>query len=284
VNQKLALIFAKDKDIITGNIPRNILPIALPLMIGALLQTTQNLIDIFWVGKLGPYAITAVAMGSTVLMFVFTVSLGLGIATLSLVAKNIGQQNIDEARLVASHSMALGILLGLVTAAIGFFFSERFLFWLRADSHVAEIGTNYLRILLMGSITMIVLFIGNYTLQGAGDVINPMIFLGLANVCNMILDPIFIFGLGVPRMGVAGAALATILGQAIAMIMVLRLLNKKETKINVIYPYLKMRVDIIKNILKIGIPSSLQMFFRTIMYVTIISLVAIFGLWPRLEL
>ena len=225
MREKIKFLFSKDKEITTGNITKNIIALALPLMIGALLQTTQSLIDMFWVGRLGPHSITAVAMSGTILMFVFTISLGLGIGTLSLVAKNIGSQKRNEAGLIASHSILLGIVLGLITAVIGIFFSERFLSLLGADSLVISIGANYLRILLVGSVTMIVLFVGNYILKAAGDVINPMIFLGLANIFNIILDPIFIFGLGVPKMGVSGAALATVLAQAMAMVMVLKLLN-----------------------------------------------------------
>src|SRR4030042_6086240 len=115
---------------------------------------------------------------------------------------------------------------------------------------------------MMGSVTMIVLFIGNYALQGAGDVFHPMLFLGLANIFNIVLDPLFIFGLGVPRMGVSGAALATVLAQAIAMVMILNLLKKPEAKVNIVYTRIRVRLDVLKEILKIGIPSSLQMFFR----------------------
>ena len=105
-----------------------------------------------------------------------------------------------------------------------------------------------------------------------------MIFLALANIFNIIFDPIFIFGLGVPRMGVSGAALATVMGQGIAMLLVLKLLNKKGGKINLIYSPFKIRFDIIRGILKIGIPASLQMFFRATMSMAVISLVAIFGM------
>ncbi|MBL7071648.1 MAG: MATE family efflux transporter [Candidatus Omnitrophica bacterium] len=278
MRQSISSLFKKDKDIIKGNIPRNIIALALPLMIAALLQTTQNLIDMFWVGRLGTNAITAVAISGTVIMFVFTLSLGLGVGAMSLVARNIGARNKEGAVLVASQSIVLGILLGLVTAVIGFFFSDKFLLMLGADSHVAGIGAGYLRILLMGSTTMIVLFVGNYILNAAGDVVNPMIFLGLANIFNMILDPIFIFGIGVPKMGVSGAALATVIGQGIAMMMVLRLLTRKGAKVNITYANLKIKRDILRDMLRIGIPSSFQMFFRTVMYMAVVSLVAIFGM------
>ncbi len=278
MRDKLKFLFKKDKDITTGNIPKNIIALAFPLMVGALLHSTQSLVDMFWVGSLGHNSISAVAISSTVLMLVFTLTLGLGVGTLALVAKNIGSQNRNRAGLVASQSILLALLFGLITAIIGFWFSKEFLFRLGADEAVVAVGVNYLRILLMGSVTMIVLFIGNYILQGAGDVINPMIFLGLANILNIILDPIFIFGLGVPRMGVSGAALATVISQAIAMVMVLRLLNRGEAKVAIINHGPRIRFDIIKEILKIGIPSSLKMFFRAAMYMAVISLVAAFGM------
>jgi len=265
-------------DVTKGSIPKNIIVLALPLMIGFLLQSTQNLIDMFWVGSLGPDSISAVAMGGTILMLVFTLSLGVATGTLALVARNIGSKDPEKARLVASQSVLMGVLLGLFAAVIGLFFSEKFLFWLGANDTVLKAGAGYLRIILVGSITMIMLFIGNYILQGTGDVIHPMIFLALANIFNIILDPVFIFGLGVPRMGVSGAALATVLSQAIAMAMVLKLLMSKNSKLSLTYPAPAVRIDIIKDILKIGIPSSLQMFFRTAMYMAVISLVAAFGM------
>ncbi|MBN1871111.1 MAG: MATE family efflux transporter [Candidatus Omnitrophica bacterium] len=278
MKKKILHAFRRDKDIISGSIPRNIIALALPLMIGAMLQTTQNLIDIFWVGRLGPHAISAVAMSGTIIMFVFTISLGLGIGTLSLVATNIGSRNKENADRVASHSVLLGVAVGLITAVIGAYFSDEFLVMLGADADVVNAGVSYLRVLLMGSVTMIVLFLGNHTLQGAGDSFNPMVFMGLANVCNMILDPIFIFGLGVPRMGVGGAALATVLAQGVAMALVLNLLIRKESKVNISYRDFEFDTHIMRDILKIGIPSSIQMFLRTIMYVAVISLVATFGM------
>jgi putative MATE family efflux protein len=278
MKDKIRYIFSNNKNITTGNIPKNIIALALPLMIGALLHSMQSLIDMFWVGRLGPDSISAVAMSSTVMMFLFTISLGIGIGTLSLVAKNIGSQNRDAAGVVASQSVLLSLFLGLIAGIVGFYFSGKFLVWLGASEAVVSVGSNYLRILLLGSITMLVLFTGNYILQGSGDVVHPMIFLGLANIFNIILDPIFIFGLGVPRMGVSGAALATILSQAAAMFMMLRLLNRKEANVTIAYSRYSIRPNIIKKILKIGIPSSLQMFFRTTMYMAIISLVALFGM------
>lgn len=278
MRKKLASIIKNDRDITTGNISKNVIALALPLMIAALLQTTQNLIDMFWVGKLGPNAISAVAISGTVVMFVFTLSLGLGIGTLSLVARNIGAGDRNAAGVVGSQSVILGIALSLLAAVAGLLFSDKFLILLGADSDVVSMGTSYLRILMTGSVTMIILFVGTHILKAAGDVVNPMIFLVIANILNIILDPIFIFGFGVFPMGVAGAALATVIAQGIAMLMTLRLLYKSESKISIRYSDFNIKPGVVKDLLKIGIPSSLQMFFRTVMYMAVVSLVAIFGM------
>jgi len=225
VREKIRLLFRGEKDITNGNIPKNIIALALPLMIGAMLHSMQSLIDIFWVGRLGPNAIGAVAMSATVMMFVFTLSLGIGIGTLSLVAKNIGAQRRESAEAVASQSIFLVIMVGIIAAVAGYFFSETFLRWLGADTAVVVAGANYLRILLMGCVIMLLLFTVNYILQGAGDVIYSMSTFVLANILNIILDPLFIFGIGMPRMGVSGAALATVLSQAISLTVVFVILS-----------------------------------------------------------
>lgn len=276
--EKLKFLFKKEKDVTSGNIAKNVIALAAPMMIGAILANMQSLIDMFWVGSLGANSISAVAISSIVLMFVFTLSMGIGIGTLSLVAKSIGAKDTESASAVAAQAMFLTVLLSVSVAVAGYFFSAKFLAWLGADAAVVKVGASYLRISLLGSVTILVLLTGNYILQAAGDVVNPMIFLALANIFNIILDPIFIFGIGVPAMGVSGAALATVLSQAMSMTLLMRLLHRDGCKVRLEYGAPFIRTGIIKDIFKIGIPSSLQMFFRTTSYMVIVSLVALFGM------
>jgi len=278
IKERFLSAINREKKITSGNIPKNVFALAMPLMIGAVLQTSQSLIDLFWVGKLGTEAISAVAMSGTIIMFVFTISLGLSIGTLSLVARDIGAGRKDEANVTASHSVIVGLALGVAAALTGLLFSDIFLRLLGADTDVIAAGNHYLRIMLMGSFTMIVLFTCNYVLQAAGDTFHPMLFLGLANIFNIVLDPIFIFGIGVPKMGTSGAALATVLGQAISMVLVLNLLLRKDALVKLTYRGFRFRPDILKDIVKIGVPASLQMFLRTTMYIVLVSLVAGFGM------
>lgn len=260
-----------------GSIFSNIIYLAFPLMIGAFLQTTQSLIDMFWVGRLGSEALAAVAMGYTVVMIVVPLIFGISIGTISLVSQNIGAKRQRDADEVAAQSIIISIFASIIFAIIGFIFAKDILRILGADRQVILMGSQYLRILFLGGITMFILFLGSATLQGTGDVIIPMLVMILANVLNMILDPIFIFGIIVPRMEVAGAALATVISQSISSIVILYILFKGHSHVRIRLSEFRFKPKIAWNILKIGIPSSLQLFFRTIMRVVLMAFVSVFG-------
>jgi len=148
---------------------------------------------------------------------------------------------------------------------------------LGAGKDVLETGTGYLKILLLGGITMFVLFVGNAILQGAGDTVTPMKLMVLANVINIILDPVFIFGIGVPRMDTSGAAVATVISQAVSAVCVLWMLSNGRARVHVSLKKWQFSLEHIKGIIKIGFPSSMQIFFRSIMMIILISIVAGFG-------
>jgi putative MATE family efflux protein len=136
----------------------------------------------------------------------------------------------------------------------------------------------YLRISLVGSFTVFILFIGNAALQGAGDAVTPMVVMAIANVFNMVLDPIFIYGSPpVPAMGVRGAAVATVLAQALAAIVVLRFLFSGRTPLHVRFSQWRPDPRLAWRILRIGIPGAGQMVARSLMSVVMMSLVAACG-------
>ncbi|HDZ77236.1 MAG TPA: MATE family efflux transporter [Candidatus Omnitrophica bacterium] len=270
-------IFSNNKKITEGNIVKNVISLAAPLMIGALLHSTQSLIDMFWVGSLGPESIAAVAMSGIIMMLVFTIVAGIGIGAISLISKNIGAGNPEGAQLCAYQALTFGFILSLTIGICGLFFSDKFLALLGAEASVINVGSGYLKILLMGSFTMVLLLLSGSILQGSGDMINPMIFMVIANLLNIVLDPIFIFGIGIKPMYTAGAAVATILGQGIALFLALRLFSHQRSKIHLRISKIRLKLDIMMDMLRVGVPTSLQMFFRSIMSMVIINIVAGFG-------
>jgi putative MATE family efflux protein len=271
-------IFNRKKDLTQGSILHAIVYLAGPLMVMAILHSTQSLIDMFWVGKLGAASIAAVAMSGTIMMILFTIIAGVATGTLALVARYIGAKEPERADAVATQSIYLGLILATVAVVMGILFTEKLFLLLGASQEVLEAGVGYLKILLVGGITMFILFLGNYILQGAGDTVTPMKLMVLANIINIALDPVFIFGLGgIPRMNTSGAAVATVVSQATSSLLVLWMLSNGRSIVHIHLREWRIKFDLVKAIIKIGLPSSLQMFFRSLMGVVLIGIVAGFG-------
>lgn len=246
-----------------------------PMLLSAILQNLLSLIDLFWVGSLGAGAVAAVAMAGTIMMLLFPMLMGLSTGTLALVARAVGGNRQEEAGRVASQSLMLAVVLGGISGCVGWFFSDRLFGLLGAEHSVIVAGGAYLRISLLGSFTVFLLFIGNAALQGAGDAVTPMYVMAIANVLNMALDPLLIFGLGpFPVMGVRGAAWATVFSQAVAAGGSVWILFGGRTRLRVRLEQWKPDLDLSRRILRIGIPGSGQMLTRSLMGAVIMSIVA----------
>jgi len=267
----------RKKEVVNGPILPTIFQLAFPLMISSALHTTQSLVDMFWVGRLGSAPIAAVGISGTIIMILITLIFGVSSGTVALVSQNIGAKKHSQAGQVAMHSLLLAALGSLVVAIIGIIFAKKLLLILGASEEVVTVGTSYLRIILSGGMIMFVLFLSNSILLGSGDMIIPMIVMVIANILNIVLDPLFIFGIGFPKMGTAGAALASVISQFISCCIVLFVLFKGYSNVRIRLSEFSFQPKIIVETLKIGIPSSLQMFFRSTMMIVIMSIVAGFG-------
>lgn len=270
-------LFKQDKELTQGPILPKVISLTGPLMVVAILNSTLNLVDMFWVGKLGSDAIAAVAVSGTIMMVLFAVLIGITRGTVALVSRYVGAKDAKNADAVASQSITFGVIIALLITLLGLLFTKQLFLILGVSPEVLKAGIGYLRIILMGSITMVLLSFGSAILQAEGDTITPMKFLVVANLINFILDPVLIFGLGVPRMNTSGAALATVLSQAVPAFLVLMLLSKRRSKVHIHLSQLKLKLTFLKEIIKIGLPASLQMFFRSIMGVVLMGIVATFG-------
>ena len=261
-----------------GGLLRAIVALSTPMLVGALLQNAQSLIDLFWVGRLGSLAVASVAMAGTILMLIHPMLMGLSTGTVALVARAVGAGRLDDAGAAAGQSLFLSLILGGASAAVGWVVAEPLLLLMGAEAVVAAGGAVYLRICLLGSFTLYLLFIGNAALQGAGDAHTPMYVMALSNALNIALDPLFIFGIGpFPRMGLAGAALATVLSQAVAAALAMVVLLGGSGKLHAHWRYWKPNLPLSWRLLKIGIPGSGQMLSRSLMNAVLMWIVATCG-------
>ncbi len=261
-----------------GSIVKNVWYLTLPMMVGILLHNTFNIVDMIFVGRLGPAAIAAVSINGILLGVIWTLIMGISVGTVAMVARSVGARRFEEADNIAMQSLFMAILGSIPIAVVGFFLAEPILKILGARTEVLSPGISYLRIISLGSITMFLPFITSSALRGAGDAYTPMKILGFATILNIALDPVFIFGLfGFPRWGVAGSALATVLSRAVGALILLYILFRGHSVVHLGLEKARLNLEMMWRIAKIGIFGSLQMVMLNISNLVLMRIVAIYG-------
>jgi putative MATE family efflux protein len=266
------------RDLTEGSIVRNIWHLALPMMIGNLLQDTFTIVDMIFVGKLGPSALAAVGMSGTIQGMLFTAIFGIYMGTVATVARFTGAKDTEGAENVAMQSLIMGVFCYVVLATLGYIFSPFMLKILGAAPDVIQQGVPYMRISFVGSITMILSVIFGAMLNAAGDAILPMKMMAIATVTNIILDPIMIFGwLGFPKLGAAGSALATVTARGIGIAIFLPMITRGKTVIHLRFSNLKIDFSLMGRVIRIGIFSSIQSVIRNLSALILTRIVAVYG-------
>ena len=239
--------------------------LAIPIMLGMGIQTLYNLVDMIFIGTLGGQSITGIAFNMPLFFLVLGLTMGLGTGVTASIARFIGQNNKKEADNSAEHAIFMAVVISLFLSSLGLLFGERILSLFGAEGEILSIGWEYLHVMCVGMPFMIFSGFFRSILAGEGDMKLPMMVAGLGTVLNIILDPIFIFdlenygGLGF-GLGVAGAAMATVISQVIVFcVFIYMLFVKKHSYITFRLKDFSFSSDIIWDIVKVGLPASLSM-------------------------
>ncbi|MCD8130703.1 MAG: MATE family efflux transporter [Lachnospiraceae bacterium] len=271
---------------------RLLITMALPMMLSMLVQALYNVVDSIFVARLSEDALTAVSMAFPVQNLMIGVSSGLAVGTNALLSRELGKKNFAAANRMAMHGIfleAIGYLIFLVFGLT----ASRLVFVLQGASEtIAQYGEDYLTIVLCFSFGIYTEMIFERLLQSTGRTIYTMFTQGLGAVINIIFDPLLIFGIGpFPAMGIRGAAAATVLGQIMAGILALFLNFKVNDDVRLRLKGFQPRLQIIGNILYIGVPSILMVAIGSIMTFCINNIlvvfsstaVAVFGVYFKLQ-
>jgi len=254
---------------------RGILTLAGPMFVSAILQNVQSLIDLFWVGHLGSDAVAALAISGTTLMLLFPLIIGMAAGTMAVVSRRFGEGRPDKASEAGGQSLALSLVFGLTTGLVGWMVARKVCVLLGATPEVATLAVSYLKISFLGSFSMFMLFIGNTILQAAGNAIVPMLTMILANLLNLVLDPVMIFGLcGMPRLEIRGAALATVTAQLVSVGVVQALLCSGRLRVHIHLSSWRLRPALAAQLMRIGFPGTGQMLSRSLMALVLMRIVA----------
>lgn len=252
--------------------------LAVPMILELIMESTFAVVDIFFVGKLGPSAVATVGLTETYLFLLYSIGIGMSMAVTAIVARRIGEKEKEKAGITAVQAIFIAILISIPFAIAGIFFSKELLTLMGADTWVLQNGYPYMQWMLGGNAVIMLLFIVNAIFRGAGDAAIAMRVLWIANGINIILDPVLIFGLGpFPELGIEGAAIATNIGRGIGVLTQLYLLFKGGKHIRVLKSYLKPQWEIVKNILRTSVGGIGQMIVAMTSWIFIMRIISEFG-------
>ncbi|MFQ6862865.1 MAG: MATE family efflux transporter [Beduini sp.] len=258
----------KENKMGTMEIKKLIMTMSIPIMISMLVQALYNIVDSMFVAKVSQNALAAVSLCYPIQMIIVAVACGTAVGLNALLSRYLGQKKQHEANQVTLHGILLAVLNWLIFAVIGIFFSEMFLRLFTQDQEILNMGISYMRICTLFSFGVFMQITYERIMQATGNPIYNMVIQGIGALVNIILDPIFIFGMfGFPKLGVTGAAIATVIGQIAAMILGILITQIKIKEVQIHFRQFKFQWQMIKNIYRIAIPAILMqsiMSFMTI--------------------
>ena len=239
---------------------------ALPLVISMLVQALYNVVDSIYISRISESAVTALSLAFPVQNLLIGFATGVGVGVNSLLSKSLGEQNQERACRTAGNGFLLSVICFSFFLAFGLFGAKPFFAMQSTNPETVEGGAIYLTIVTMGSIGIFLEILFERLLQASGQSFYSMVTQTTGAIINIILDPILIFGwFGLPAMGIAGAALATVIGQWSAAILAMGLNRKFNTGLELKRSHAKPDSYVIKMILNVGIPSVIMVGIGSIM-------------------
>ncbi len=262
----------------TMPIPKLIITMALPLMLSMITQALYNIVDSIFVSKVGEYALTAVSLAFPIQNLMIATVTGTGVGINALLSLKLGQKDFGAVNKTASNGLFLALCSYILFAVLGFLFIPQYYKTQTNDTQILEHAITYTKIVVHGSFGLFFVVTFNRLLQATGKSIYGMIIQMSGVLINIILDPIFIFGLfGFPRMETAGAALATIVGQIGSMCVGIYFNLKVNKEIQLSFKGFTPDIQIIKRIYKVGIPSIVMASIGSIMVYAMNTILAAFS-------
>ncbi len=254
-----------------------ILSMSLPAMFSMLIQALYNIVDSYFVAQVSEKAVSALSLAYPIQNLLIAFAVGTAAGVTSLMSRRLGEGRRKEAESTATHGLILSIITWLVFAVFGMFFTTPFFQMFESDSEIILMGDQYLSICCILSFGQFVVTMLEKILQATGNMFWPMMFQLVGAVINIVVDPILIFGLfGLPAMGVTGAAIATVGGQILSMILAI-IVVARHPSIKISLKGFRFHGRIVKDIYAVGIPAIVMQAISTVMNMAINAILAAFS-------
>ena len=275
----------------TAPVGKLLASMAWPAILSMTINALYNVVDSIFVARYSADAMTAISLVNPVQMLLISVGIGSAVGVNSLIARRLGARRQAEADKAASISLRIGIFNYLLFAFIGIFLTKPFMHLYTDNPVIFEGGTTYMQIICIGCLFCMIQFQLEKVLQSTGNMIAPMIISLVGAIINIILDPILIFGLGpAPELGIAGAAIATVIGQACSFTVAIYIVHTKEHVVHIRLRGFEMDWNVVRDIYAVGLPAIFMQSIASIMlfgYNAILAAsktaVAVLGIYFRLQ-
>ncbi|HTH82148.1 MAG TPA: MATE family efflux transporter [Mucilaginibacter sp.] len=259
----------EEQDYTKGSIRKAVFLLAIPMILELSLESVFALVDIFFVSKLGPNSIASVGLTESVITLVYSVAIGLSTAATAIIARRIGEKNAEGAGHAGAQSLIIAFIIAAITTVVGMLFAGDILTFMGASPAVVAEGAIFTRIMFGGSLVIILLFLINGIFRGAGNAAMAMKSLWIASLVNIILCPILIH-----YFGLKGAAMATVIGRTSGVLYQLYHLLKGSGIVKFARRHFDFDAIIIKSIIKIAWPATLQFIIASGSWIILARLVA----------
>lgn len=271
-------VSGNEQDYTSIRLGKAIFLLSVPMVLEMVMESIFAVADIFFVSKLGAEAIAAVGITESLMTIIYALGFGLSMGTTALVSRRIGEKRPDQAATVGFQAILIGIVISILIGIVGIFFSSDLLRLMGASRVIYTEMAVYTSIILGGNVVIMMLFIINAVFRSAGDAALSMRVLWLANILNIILDPLLIFGWGpIPAMGIEGAAIATTIGRGSAVIYQFYLLFKGHKRIQLTRKNLKFDFVVIRKLIKLSLGGIGQNIIATASWIGLVRIIAEFG-------
>ena len=277
---KMALNGESNYDFTSGKINTAVILLAIPMVLEMMMESVFALVDLYFVGHLenSSFAVQTVGLTESVLTIIYSLAIGISMAATAVVARRIGEKDPVAAAKAGMQAIVIAVAINIVISILGIVFATDMLMWMGSSRESAIYGTSFVQIMMGGSTSIMLLFLINGIFRGAGNAAIAMKSLWLANICNIVLCPIFINGLGpIPAFGLTGAAMATTTGRSIGVLYQLYNLFNGKGVIKMVLAYITPDFEQIKAIVKIAAPGVLQFVIASCSWIFMANLVATTG-------
>ena len=267
-----------EKEFTSGSINRAIFLLSVPMILEMVMESLFAIADVFFVSRVSVNAVATVGLTESIMMIIYSMAVGLSMATTAVVARRVGEKKFKRAADAGFQSIFLALVLAAILGVSGFFGAEHILRLMGGEEDLIAEGVGYTKVMFAGNASIILLFLINAIFRGAGDASIAMRSLWIANGLNIILDPILIFGWGpIPEMGVAGAAIATTTGRSVGVLYQLFHLVNGYSLIKMGWSNVVIRAKTVFEMIKIGAGGTGQFLIETASWIFLVRVMSLFG-------